>query len=386
MKVSEKPGRHGGTNTHHDEELNIHTEGRGSFWWQSSPITHVFSYDYPSTRVRDAETKLEQKGRRFKQTVQTIVKDSVSPEDMIRNIVRYVQRSLIHNPIFQPSKSSRLYTLARKLGLEAKAVTICRYLTQPPSLIEDPDLLIELGEARCGQCAKVLCDAFAIADLKSSTLQLNNHIVAEVILNDTSYIIDADAFKNGIFVEVNGSLASKKDVLENPYLVDRFKHTGWMFRRDSIYGYNCKMQKPYSGYIDLYSPEVDGQISIKYGAHQGLYPPGVPKWKAPSEHIILRPGQKIALEYTCEHSERAIGYRVKGGSRSKGYGYDWLILGNLANETTGDVFEFETIETGIEVSLDRPGTYYTTVASIPHYLEEFPSYLWWSDELVIEVS
>jgi hypothetical protein len=221
--------------------------------------------------------------------------------------------------------------------------------------------------------------------MKASTLQFKNHVVAEVILNGTSYIIDADAFKNGILFEVTGGLASKKDILKNPYWVDRFKHTGWMFRRDSIYAYNQRTQKPYSGYIDLFSPEIDGQISKKYDAPEVLYPPGAPEWRTPGGSVTVEANEKRTLEFECKYAERAIGYKIKCGRKSKGYSYDRLILGNLANETSGDIFELETRENYVEVRFGDPGVYYLTVASIPYYIREFPSYIWWSDELTIKV-
>jgi hypothetical protein len=360
---------------------------QSGFWWQTSPITQVAQFDYPSARLRAAEAKLRQRGGRFAKAIRRIVDVSASPKDVILNIARHVQQSVVHNPIFQPAHSTGLYPLFRRCSLDIQEMGIGRHLRPfwSANLIEEPDLLIELGEARCGQCAKMLCTAFQMVGFQAGTLQLENHIVTEVSLNNSSYLIDADAFKNGIFFQVGGELACKRDILENPYLVDRFKHTGWMFRQDSIYAHNLQRKRPYCGYIDLYSPEIDGQISKKYGARQTLYPPGVPRWKTPSESIFVSPGQKIALEYTCEFAERATGYRVRCGSRSKGYRYDCLIMENLANETSGEVFELETRENYVEVSLSNPGIYYLTVASIPYYLDEFPSYLWWSDELTIRV-
>jgi hypothetical protein len=362
----------------------------GCYWWQESNIKQVLPYTYPASRVKAAEKKIRENGRRFEQNILSITKKSSSLENMVRDITRYIQQSIIHNPIFQPSRSSKLYALAGKYCIDIEKTSIGTLLhklrlMKDASLIEDPDILVELGEARCGQCAKMLCEALNFAGIKSNVLQLKNHIVSEVFLNNTSYIIDADAFKNGIFIEVAGGLAATKDVLENPYLVDQFKHTGLMFRRDSIYAYNKNKQKAYSGYIDLYSPETDGQISGKFGASKKLYPPGVPQWKTASGSVTLKANKRMTLEYACAYADRASGYMIKCGRRSKGYSYDRLILKNLANETSGDVFELETKETYIEVGFMDPGVYYLTVASIPYYIKEFPSYLWWSDELTIRV-
>jgi hypothetical protein len=62
-----------------------------------------------------------------------------------------------------------------------------------------------------------------------------------------------------------------------------------------------------------------------------------------------------------------------------------LIFENLANETSGDIFELETKDGYVEVSFNDPEEYYITVASMPYYIDEFPSYIWWSDELMLKV-
>jgi len=143
--------------------------------------------------------------------------------------------------------------LIRRSRLKVDRIALSRlfivFLSQ--RLILDPDLLLVLGEARCGQSAQVLCSALSLVGIKSNILQLPGHIVNEIIFDNTTYIVDIDAFKNGIFLEKNGQLLTKKDFFENPYIVDRFKPTGWMFRRDSRYSYNLLTDKKYSGYIDL---------------------------------------------------------------------------------------------------------------------------------------
>ncbi len=93
----------------------------------------------------------------------------------------------------------------------------------------------------------------------------------------------------------------------------------------------------------------------------------------------------MAAEFSCNLSERATGYRVRCGRRSRGYTYDRLILDNLHRETSSEMFEFETRENYFEVPFSEPGQYYVSVAAIPHYIEEYHSYLWWSDELVVRV-
>jgi hypothetical protein len=357
------------------------------YWWQTLNIDHVLPYDYPPERINAARQNIQRNEQGLDKTIASLVGQCTSFEATVRRIARYVQQAVMHNPILQPATSRTLYTALRNLGVDfgplALSPRFARLMRQ--RLIEDSELLIELGEARCGQCVALLRAALEVVGIKSKPLQLNNHVVNEVFWGGTSYIVDVDAFKNGIFVEGEIGLATKREVLDNPYLVDRFKPTGWMFRRDSIYGYNERTHRPYFGYIDLYSPEIDGQMSARYAAPTPLYPPGIPRWETFEKSITLTCNTPQTLRFTCVHAERATGYRVKCGLSSKGYSYDNLILENLANETSGEVFEMNTHAPFVEVKFAHPGIYYLTAAAIPHYAERYPSYIWWSDELKLNV-
>lgn len=360
---------------------------KSNFWWQQSKYNNILPFDYPSNRVKNAQAMLKREGAKFKKHVISLSRGCSSFEEMTKNISIFVQNSLIHNPIYQPSKSNMFYSLLRRTNLKLDKIALSRIFIKLFSqrLIIDPEILFLLGEARCGQSALVLCSALSKVGIKSNPLQLPGHIVNEVFFDNTSYIVDTDAFKNGIFLENNGHLLKTKDFLKNPYIVDRFKPTGWMFRRNSRYSCNLLTNKKYSGYIDLYNPELDGQFSSKYGAPQTLYPPATPSWQTLNKDITMQVGEKLTLEFKCEYSERSVGYTIKCGTKSKGYSYDDLVLENLANETSNDIFEYETKETLVPVKFNHPGIYYLTVSAKPHYLREFPSYVWWSDELKIKV-
>ena len=358
------------------------------YWWQGTDIDHVLPFDYPEERLCNAKELIRRNGARFEKVVSEIIRKSRSFDQCIRLICEFVQQAFLHNPIFQPAQSGRLYRLLRRRNIsipDSWSHRIWGQMLFGLTLLNDADMLLELGEARCGQCAHVLGLAYEKAGFRSKVLQFPAHMVTEVYLDGTAFIVDADLFKNGIFLEMNDRLATSREVIENPYLVDRFKHTGLMFRRDSVYAFNGRTGRPYSGYLDLHSPEIDGQISRKYGAQSVLYPPGIPKWKLKDDKILLKTNEAAVLEFVSAYPERASGYRVVCGTRSRGYRYNNLARENLANETSSDIFCRDIGECGLEVSFSMPGSYYLSAAAVPHYINETPSYVWWSDELHIQV-
>jgi hypothetical protein len=357
------------------------------FWWQDMSIRRVAPHDYPRARVHAARERMAGRSGRLEPCVKEIVRRSRSPETAVRGIARFVQDALMHPPLLQPSDARWAYWKLRRAGVlparlagheEVRAAMHQR-------LIMEPELLLELGEGRCGQCSAVLCAALRLAGFSTQPWQLPHHIAVEVIIDDESCVIDADAFKNGVFLEIGGRIATKRDVEKNPYLVDRFKPTGWMFRRDSVYARDAQTGRPYEGYVDFYSPEDDGQISGRYAAPRILRPPGVPRWMDIRTPLIAVRGQTLDLSFSCRHADRAKGYRVRCGRESRGYTYDHLVLPLLARETSRDIFEFERAEPNVSFRLDERGRYFVSAAAIPSYSDEFPSYVWWSDELIIDV-
>lgn len=356
-------------------------------WWEDFPGERIAPHDYPLARVRAAQASLHEKGRRLERAVEAIKLRSRTADEVVRGITRFVQAALVHPPLLQPSTARWGYWRWRRAGLLPAVIAgheeVRALLHQ--RLVMDPEVLLALGEGRCGQCAAVLCAGLKLAGFQARPWQLPHHVAVEVELDGEVRVIDADAFKNGVFLEEKGSLVPKRTLVENPYWVDRFKPTGWMFRRDSVYARRSETGRPYCGYVDFYSPEDDGQISARYGAPIVLRPPGLPRWTGVVEPLRVSRGVAFDLAFSCRFADRAAGYRVRCGRRSRGYGYDRLMLPALHQETSADGFEIELRDPCLSPTLTEPGRYYLTAAAIPSYLEEFPSYVWWSDELIVDV-
>ena len=251
-------------------------------------------------------------------------------------------------------------------------------------LVYDPLLLLLLGEARCGQVAHVLVTLLDRVGIKSKVEKLQNHIVANVLLNGDEYLIDADGFKNNIFFfKDTKMLYTRKEILNTPTLVDQFKHTGWMFRRNTRYAQNAD-RKNFTGYIDFFMPENDGLISGKFGNHSPYKPPGIPIWDTPGK-VFIKPTEKLNCAFAVPYSQRADYFLVRICKKTKGYNYNHLVYKNLLNESDDIVEEIKTTDMSFVFSVEQRGQYYITACSMSDYLEHNKCYVWWSDELKITV-
>jgi len=293
---------------------------------------------------------------------------------------------MMHPPLLQPADAPLGYWNWREFAPTGWSgwPRVAELLGQ--RLVMEPEVLLALGEGRCGQCVAVLCAALRIAGFTARPWQLPHHVVAEVEWDGSRCVIDADAFKNGIMLERDGRLLTRDQIEATPYLVDRFKPTGWMFRRDSQYARDSRTGRPHRGYVDFYSPEEDGQISARYGAAHVLKPPGVPRWPEGVTTLTGAVGRGVEIAFTSPNSDRAGGYRVRVGRESRGYSYDALLPAVLHRETSDIVLELDLREPRALLPLSEKGRYFVTAAAIPAYLAEFPSYVWWSDELVVDVA
>lgn len=368
---------------------NINKNIRNEFWWQSTQWLDVHPYLYPKSRIELAKINIEYNKNSFLRTIKRIEEDHADRHVVIEEVISFVQNSLIHNPIFQPAVDGPFTSTLRKLGYDPDKYRITKLIddiiSEKPHLILDPDLLIELGEARCGQAARILCRALEIIGIEAVPVKLRNHIVTEAKIEGTSYLFDVDAFKNGIIPTGSKKWLTSHELNRDPTIVDKFKHTGWMFRTDSRYAINQEFGKPYTGYIDLYTPEEQGLISWRYGATEKIIPPGVPKWKLESNEVTLSSGESATFEFDVTNYDKASHYIVRIGKTSKNYSYDHIVPSMLANETSSIIWEKKITDKFIEITIDSPGAYFLTAVSVPVYAESHSSYLWWSNEILLNV-
>ena len=222
-----------------------------NIWWKNWKNTHIVEQEYPDQRVVEAYNFIHKKKLSIDLLLNYIKSFSNKNDrwNYFLNIVYFVQDHMMHIPVLEPSYDA-LYNLDGTLYKRWQ--------------LQDPLALLVLGEGRCFVTALVLVELLKYANYNAKILQLNNHVVAEVDINGESFIIDADAFKNGIlFFKDKSRLYTKDEILKNPSIVDNFEPTGWKFRRKDNFLKNID-GKLFYGYIDPYDKEIDGLISEKY--------------------------------------------------------------------------------------------------------------------------
>ena len=89
------------------------------------------------------------------------------------------------------------------------------------TMVSDPLVLLQLGEMRCGQVARLAVDLFSAAGYQARVVQLGGHVIAEVYYGKNWHYFDADMFGGGQTVfNPDGSIPSVVQLSQSPYLID----------------------------------------------------------------------------------------------------------------------------------------------------------------------
>jgi hypothetical protein len=111
-------------------------------------------------------------------------------------VLRFLQQASIHNPKLLPMYADG-------------------------TMVQDPLVLLELGEMQCGQVSRVAVDLFAAGGYQARLVQLGGHVIAEVYYDADWHYFDADVFGGGTTVfNSDGSIPSVVELSRNPYLID----------------------------------------------------------------------------------------------------------------------------------------------------------------------
>lgn len=88
-------------------------------------------------------------------------------------------------------------------------------------MLTDPVWILKNRVAQCGQTNRVLIDGLTAVGYKARTVQLANHIAAEVWYDGEWHFIDADWLNKGQFVrQPDGTLPSTAEIYANPEWLD----------------------------------------------------------------------------------------------------------------------------------------------------------------------
>ena len=285
----------------------------------------------------------------------TIVAGDTGDEQAARRIIRFVQRAVFRDPVAQP-------------------------------LLEDgslPDGLKALlcARGRCGHTARILVDLFQHAGFDARLRQFPQHVVAEAKCGDRWVLADADAFKGGIIPDgPDGRMLSMEDIEANPYVLDRYPPTGWMLRPKSRHTKGL-LGRQVRGYVDALGPGQRGFVSGYYVPQARGFPPSLPEIRQ-----FEADGERFVLSWTAARVRegRLTGYRVRVGTRSRGWTYDDVFLAETPLPMTScDVFETETTELCVQGPVDSDaGELFASVVAASDRAETEPLTFFWPSEEV----
>jgi hypothetical protein len=287
------------------------------------------------------------------QLARTIVDGESDEEEAARRLIRFVQRAVFRDPVAQP-------------------------LVDDGSL---PDALTALicARGRCGHTARILGELFQHAGFEARVRQLSQHLVAEVKCGGQWVLADADAFKSGIVPEgPDGKLLTMDQIEANPYLLDRFPPTGWMVRPNSRHVRGL-LGRRVRGYVDALEPDQRGFVSGYYVPSARGFPPSLPE----IHRFEARDGRfALSWEPSRVRKGRLVGYRVRVGSRSRGWTYDDVFLAEAPLAATWcDVLETETSAAQVEGAVPPDvRTLFASVTAVSDRVEKEPLTFFWPSE------
>lgn len=86
----------------------------------------------------------------------------------------------------------------------------------------DPVLLLEIGEMRCGQSARLSLDIASAGGMKGRLIQLANHVTAEIFYDNEWHLMETDLFGGGLTPIIDGSIPSYEKLASHPFEIDKY--------------------------------------------------------------------------------------------------------------------------------------------------------------------
>ncbi len=99
--------------------------------------------------------------------------------------------------------------------------------------VQDPLVLLELGETSCGYSACLACDLFSAGGYNTRLVQAGAHTLAEVYYEDDWHYFDAHG-TFGLTVMVDGVVPSMKELSRAPWLIDSLGISYWPVVSDKL--------------------------------------------------------------------------------------------------------------------------------------------------------
>lgn len=249
--------------------------------------------------------------------------------------------------------------------------------------VYDPLILLELGEQRCGQTARVAVDLFLAAGYRARLVQVSTHVTAEVYYDGDWHLLEVGLFGNGVVPRANdGSIPSVVELSDDPGLLDALPH-GQEARFDnqpllgsieypSMFFFN---RSYYRTVEPAYCEKMASKSELRdrhYGWLHCTLEPGdwqlsdLPQRYLPgAPHSLVRQGSRLTWTPSDDADGDLLGYRVYVGSRPRGwcYGPGWRpeMYAARFQEPPCDVAFLETSAPSVELPTINDRPLYVTV-------------------------
>lgn len=164
-------------------------------------INHLKDYDFQSTT--DIRKTLEGVSRKvaLQHIFSKVTEGQHSNTDKHIAMLKFLHKSSFHNASLQP-------------------------IEQTGSSVEDPLILLHLGEMHCSHVSRVAVDLFESAGFRARVVQLGDHQIAEIYYDGGWHYFDGDLFGNGeTIVDKNGNIPSVVELSKDPFAIDALGHS-----------------------------------------------------------------------------------------------------------------------------------------------------------------
>jgi ubiquinone/menaquinone biosynthesis C-methylase UbiE len=277
-------------------------------------------------------------------------------EDRFRAVYRLTQNAVFHHPLVQ---------LVDDEGNAARVGSV---------------EILAAGIGRCGHAARVACDLYQAAGYQARMLQLHKHLCCEVFFDGRWRLVDADAFKAGIWLtNEEGDWATLEELRKTPSLIDRVPAIGLQLAPSADWS------------LGIGGMTVTGYTDVGLAWHRPyvsyLYFGGSPK--SPPHPPVLscrREGDQLVLKtHNVETGVQRV--RIEVGVHSRGWSYhdypDEGYLKRCDKSIAGLELTPEEILRGVSIRVP-PTVLFVNVSSLDEYqLNTHDFWVWPGNELTI---
>lgn len=294
----------------------------------------------------------------FRLLIADLEREAEDEEELFEAIYRFVQDVVFHHPLVQMIKSDGNAQL-------------------------DSFSTLLSGIGRCGHVAACACDFYQAAGYEARITQLYKHICCEVLVNDRWLVVDADAFKGGVYPRNNrGDWATLDDLRASPFLLDKLPATGLQLSPSAPWSRSLS-GAPVRGYTDVGLAWQRPYMSYLYfGVNPGC--PAVPPI------ISVRRLDNDQLQLTAKDiAADILQVRIAIGTDMRGWCYDDVPNADYLHCPVSDVALLELtsqeLETGVIVTVPEQ-TLYVNVFGLNNYqLKNQGIWIWPAPEIVVTI-